>query len=328
MVSESSGPTANDIASWLTPNGSTVASVYNYAGGFPSQFKKSGYKHWPNPFHNAPKNIKVLACQDTWQAKFEMWGLGLGAWLWSAAVPEPNEIIRKTATGSYKCGFYFLDELPNPIEFVTDTETVAAFGEMIRPAVTALFYVWAAETLFSGLDQYQSIIYAQEMCDLEHGETLLAEGSGSLFGNSGVGSPGFYRTLWDPEHHYSWPSGDVEWHHRKYVAADAAGHILAGGAAVDNIRMFFARGSTEPAPGTSIYETGPMSIGDVASWTLEFGAIEEPGTLQIVVEYLQHHTGLQRSTVLVQRWTTTFRDAPYQPCTKWKPSTLPSVSGI
>jgi len=327
-MSEIGSPTPREVASWMTPNGDTVASVYNYAGGFPEQFKKSGYKQWPNPFRNAPKDIKVLACQDTWQAQIQMYGLGLGAFLWTTAVPQPTEIIRKNATGSYKCGFYFLDDLPNPLELAFEDEVIGAFAEMVRPVVTGLFYIWAAETVFGALDAWQSLVFAQEMCNLDHGETLLAEGSGSLFFESGVGSPGFYRTLWDPEHHYSWPGGDVEWHSRKYVASNAVGHILAGGAAVDNIRMFFARGSLEPAEGSTVFETGPMNIGDVASWSLEFGAIEEPGTLEIVIEYQQHHTALQRSTVLVQRWTTTFRQAPHQPCTRWKPTVLPNVGGI
>lgn len=311
-------------------------SMYNLVNDGFHDWQKSGYKQWPNPFRGSVKQIKVLACQDTWQAKIEMWGLAAGAWWWSAFVPQPSEVIRKSATGRYKCGFFLLPELPSPVEIVFDDiifpnkgpkelPIYEVFAEMVRPAVTGLFYLWATETFFSALDQFQSVIYAQEMCDLDHGETLLAEGSGEMFFGSGVGSPGFYDELHDPENHYTFPGGDVELHYPASVSLDAVGHILAGGGHVNNIRVFFARGSTEPIPGSQVWESGPMDPGAVAAWSLSWGGIEAPGTFQIVVEYDQTHTGLQRSHILVTRWTSTFRHTPYEPCKKWKPSRLPVI---
>jgi len=298
-------------------------TIYGLAGGAFEEFKKNDYKKWPDPFKNAPTEIRVLACQHTFQAKIKMYGLGFGAWAWSAFVPQPTEIVRKTLTGSYKCGFYFGLKFKSPLNFVIEESGVAAFAEMVRPVVTGLFYIWAADTLFSLLDQWQSMVYAMEMCDVIGGECLLAEGSGSLYFESGQGSPGFYDVLYDHPQHYSWPGGDVEWHEPKYVAADAMGHILAGSGIVHNIRVFFARGSIEPIPGSEIWESGPMNPGDVATFSISFGGLQNPGTLQIVVDYSQTHTGLQHSTILVQRWTTSFRDAPYFPCGNWKPSVLP-----
>ncbi len=298
-------------------------TIYNAASDAWGEFKDNGYKRWPSPFRNAPKDIKVLACQHTFQAKIKMYGLGFGAWAWSAFVPQPTEILRKTATGSYKCGFYFGLKFKSPLEFVWEEDVVFAFAEMVRPVVTGLFYIWAAETLFSLLDQWQTMVYAMEMCDLSNGEALLAEGSGSMYFGSGQGSPGFYDVLYDHPQHYSWPGGDVEWHFTAYVQADAVGFILAGGNFVNNIRVYFARGSIEPLPGSEIYETGPMNPGDVASFAISFGGREAQGTIQIVVDYDQEHTGLQHSTILVHRWTTSFREAPYSPCGNWKPSPLP-----
>jgi len=294
-------------------------TIYNLAGGAWNDFRDHGYRRWPNPFQNAPRDIKVLACQDTFQAKIKMYGLGLGAWAWSAFVPQPTEILRKTATGSYKCGFYFGIKFKSPLEFVFEESAVSAFAEMVRPVATGLFYIWATETLFSLLDQWQSMVYAMEMCDLRHGEALLAEGSGSMHFETGVGSPGFYDVLHDSPQHYSWPGGDVEWHETHWITADAVGFILAGSGIVNNIRVYFARGSIEPVPGTTIYESGTMNPGDVASWSIEYGGLNAPGTLQIIVEWDQTHTGLQHSTILVHRWTTTFREAPYSPCGNWKP---------
>lgn len=300
-------------------------SMWNLVHDGIEDMQKHDYKQWPSPFRGSVKEIRQLACQDTFQAKIKMYGLAAGAWAWSAFVPQPTEIVRKTATGSYKCGFYFGVEFPSPLELIFDESTVTVFAEMVRPVVTGLFYLWATETLFSALDQWQSVVYAGYMCDLDHGETLLAEGSGEMFFDSGQGSPGFYDELWDPENHYTFPGGDVELHYTAFVSLDAIGHILAGSAAVDNIKVYFGRGSFEPMDGSTVYETGPMNAGDVVGFTLSYSGLQAPGTFSIMVEYQQHHTGLQRSHILVQRWTSTFRHAPHSPCNHWTPSKLPVI---
>jgi hypothetical protein len=287
-------------------------------------WQKSNYRHFPNPFRNAVKRVRQLACEETVQAKIAMVVAGFGFWWFSNFVPQPTEIVRKTATGSYKCGFFFAPELPSPLDLWPGPDATVAFAEMVRPFITPLFYIWATETLFSALDTWQSMVYAMDMCDIEKNETLLAEGVGDMHFQTGVGSPGFYDVLYDPLPRYSWPGGDIESHVTKVITMDAIGVILAGGAHVNNIQVYFARGSIEPLPGSSIWQSGSMSPGDVATWDIEYSGLQDPGTFQIVITWDQEHTGLAASHIFVSRWTSTFHQVSRPPCHRWRPGVLPA----
>jgi len=286
-------------------------------------WQKSNYKRFPNPFGNAVKRVRQLACEETIQAKIAMVIAGFGFWWFSNFVPQPTEIVRKTATGSYKCGFFLIPELPSPLDLWPGPDATAAFAEMFRPAVTPLYYLWAYETAVQALDTWQGMVYAMEMCDIEKGETLLADGTGDMHFETGVGSPGFYHVLYDPKPRYAWPGGAIDSDSTKIVTMDAIGRIDAGGAPVNNIQVYFARGSTLPLPGSSIYNSGPLPIGASVQWDIEFSGLEAPGSFQIVVTWDQHHTGLATSRIHVVRWTSTFHNQVRPPCQRWRPQPLP-----
>jgi len=295
------------------------------AAGELKEFKKNGYKRWPDPFRNAVKSIEVLACQDTWQARIEMFAIGMGQWAWSAFIPQPTEILRKTLAGSYKCGFYFGLKWGSPLNLLPGGDAGTAFGEIFRPVSTGLFYIWAGSTFFSGLNTWQSLVYQMDMCDLTHDEILLATGTGDLYGFTPAGSPGFYTELWDPGHFYSSPGGAIDLYEPKAVRMNAIGTFATGGGTTDWVEIYFIKGCTTPIPGTNAVRFENLPPGSIVQWDLSYGGQQTPGAFSIYVRAQQNHTGLAHSRIDVARWTTTYRDIDEpDTCRVWTPPVLPA----
>jgi len=295
------------------------------AAGELKEFKKNGYRKWPDPFRNAVKSIEVLACQDTWQARIEMFALGMGQWAFSSFIPSPTEIVRKTLAGGYKCGFYSKVKWGSPLNLLPGGDAGVAFGEMFRPVATGLFYIWAASTVYSGLDTWQSLIYQMTMCGLDHDECLLATGTGDLYGPTPEGSPGFYTELYDPLHIYASPGGGVDLYEDKAVRMNAIGNFSAGGGTVDWVEIYFIKGGISPIPASPVFRAEGLGPGSIIQWDLSYGGQQTPGTFGIFVRASQNHSGLAHSRIDVARWTITYRDIEQpETCMVWTPPVLPA----
>jgi len=295
-------------------------SMWDLVTNGANDFAKSGYTRWPNPFTGMVKDIDVLACQDTWQAKVTMYGGVIGNWFWSNFVPSPVEITRKTLTGSYKCGFYFLPEFGSPIDVIPGVEGA---GEMLleisSPAVELLFYIWAAETVFSGLDAWQSIIYAQAKCGLDHDECLLMDGEASAFaGGAHFGTPNAFTEIQDRRHMYEPFGGDVSTFAPGYLRLNAVGYVVNGGCNVSENIVSFMAGTTILNGGTCFQDLGGMGPGDKADFSLSFAGFVPAGAFRINWDCINDAVGLARTTLFVNRWTASWSPTPHQhECTKW-----------
>jgi len=300
-------------------------SIWHAGSGAFNEFKNNGFRKWPSPFDGMMKDIEVLACQDTWQAKVTMYGIGFGNWFYSNFIPSPVEITRKTITGSYKCGFYFKTKFGSPIDVVWKNEKISQMLlEISNPFTTALFYMWAGQTFFSFLDVVQTIAYAQAKCGTEHDECLLVDGEGLYFaGGASLGTPGFYTELQDVKHMYQSPGGDVEWHEPGNLRSNAFGTVYAGSANISHCVISFMKGTTILGGEGNSVNLGAIPAGGSAQWALSFSGGVDAGTLRINGDIINDAVGLQRSTLFVNRWTTGFTtdNFPHN-CTPWPVKTI------
>jgi len=194
------------------------------------------WNHWPNPFDNMVKKIEVLACEDTFQAKLEMLGIGFGNWFWSSFIPSPIELTRKTATGSYKCGFYSKLKFKSPLDIIwRDGRTSKGLGEIIRPVTSGLFYMWAASTAWEAMSTWTSMVYAMEMCEADNRECLLRDGNGTFPVGTTEGNPALYTVMHDPQGVYGDPGGFINVGQTSSVNTHAYGYLVANGHEVSNI---------------------------------------------------------------------------------------------
>jgi len=298
-------------------------SIWNVNKDGPNKAAKVWYTKWPDPTKNFVKDMRILACQHTFQAKLEFATLGAAHFFWGSFVPQPNEIVRKTATGSYKCGFYLGMKFPSPLELVFDTKTVTAFAEMIRPATTALWFMWAMSSAWDALSQWQQMMGMVNDCEDDHSECLLRDGTGDLFAADPAGSPGFYTAIYDPFHMYASPGGGIDMVIPQYIVMDAHGQFVTGGTTVEWVEIYFIKGGTEPIPGSSVFRAGDLNPGSVVEWTLSYSGQHDPGTFQIYIRAHQTAVGLQHSRIDVNRWTATTWDKANTPqCGKYKPSPI------
>jgi len=229
------------------------------------------YHSWPDPFRNTVKKIDVLACEDTWQAKVEMYLSAFGQWFWSSFVPSPVELTRKTLTGSYKCGFYLKTKFRSPLDIVwRDGSVSQMLMEVFRPVTTGLFYLWAAETAFEAMSTWTSIVYAMERCDLENNECLLRDGLSPMPQGLHSGNSAFMSVIWDPRGWGVINDGAIDCGASGHVTAFACGYIETNGHTVNDCSVALYNGTNIIAQ----VDLGNIGAGDVKPWSVSYdGAI-------------------------------------------------------
>jgi len=302
--------------------------VWDAVGGTYRRFSR-----FPDPTRNMVSDIRVLACEDTFQAKITMYGEAAMHWAWSVFVPQPTEIVRKTLTGGYKCGFYLGLKVKSPIDLIPGTVFEApniygrpflkvseVFAEIARPAVTGLFYMWAAGSAFEALSTWQSLVYAAEMCDLQQNECLLADGIGEFFNTGGVGEPNAYVVLHDPNGWHPSFSGFIHVPNACWLQVDAVGTVDMGGANATQFDVYI-NGLPGGAGGqSSIVHLGALGPGAHRDWSLSWGGFVTPTDVAIEANVIQTAGPFQRSTLVCKRFTVTESPAPRQsPCIVWQP---------
>lgn len=235
------------------------------------------YHSWPNPFRNAVKRIDVLACEDTWQAKVEMYVAAFGSWFWSSFVPSPVELTRKTLTGSYKCGFYMKTKFRSPLDIVwKDGRTSQMLMEVLRPIATGLFYLWAAETTFEAMSTWSSITYAMERCELENNECLLRDGLSPMPQGLHSGNSAFMSAIWDPRSWGVLPDGAIDCGESYRVTVFACGYIQPEGHAIEDCKIELLNGTEVLA----VDRLGDFGGGDVKAWSLSYDGPITANTIQ------------------------------------------------
>lgn len=298
-------------------------SMWQLAKGAASDFKNRGFRSWPDPTAGFVKDIEVLACQDTFQAKVTMYGMAAAHWFWTNFIPSPVEITRKTLVGGYKCGFYLGLKWGSPIDTVFRAPGLSQMLlEISRPAVTGLFYLWAFDTLYSGLQTWQSLVYAGLMCDTDHSECVLANGVGNYYaGGAYNGTPNAYDTLQDPTDMYTSPGGDVVTFAPGYLRLDAFGTVYAGSAPVTHCAIGFYKG-TDPLNGQGAQlNVGAISAGNSSEFAISWAGYVDAGSFRVNGDLLNEATGLQHSDIVVHRWTASWAPEPWQNnCPHWTPA--------
>lgn len=161
-----------------------------------SERKELSFWKWPNPF-NTIKRIDVLACNPNWLARIEFYTMVQVELFWTNFIPSPSEIIRNWVLGNYACGKKMKVGLKSPIELLPGKGLPVVMAEIARPALTGLFYWWAASTAWTMLDTWQTVINAQAECDADTNSGIMRDASGSLSAPA-TGTPVGGTTVWDP----------------------------------------------------------------------------------------------------------------------------------
>lgn len=295
-------------------------SEWQLASGAIDDFRRRGFRSWPDPTAGFVQDIKVLACQDTWQAEVTMIGMAAAHWFWTNFIPSPVEITRKTLVGSYRCGFYFRVKFKSPIDVIFRAPGASKMlMEITNPVATGLFYFWAASTLFDAVNTWQSIIYAGMMCGLDHDECLLTNGEASAFaGGAPNGTPGFYHTLQDNRPMYTSPGGAVQFFERGWFATTAYGTVYNGSPNVTRCIISFQAGTT-PLPGeTALVDLGPIPPGNSIPFTISWEGYLDATAVRINWDIENDATGLQSTNLIIDRWTSSWAPEPWvQHCVPW-----------
>jgi hypothetical protein len=248
-----------------------------------------------------------------------MYGLGIGAWAWTALVPQPTEIARKTLTGSYKCGFYLGTEFRSPIDIVWEDANIGeALLEISRPITTGLFYIWAASSVFDALATWQTMMYAQMMCDLEPDECLLASGIGSFYGNGGSGVPTTYVELFDPNNWHAPFGGSITVPVFAHVSANAVGYLTTHICNVTSCKIMLVgpdHGLDNPY---QLIDLGAVPNSSVIPFSLDVDAFMNPGEVAVAAVIEQDAAPLVHTDLFVNRFTVVEKpDRPERNCIAW-----------
>jgi len=159
-----------------------------------------GWASWPDPSKLWVKDLEELACGDTWQAKMTYYGTHAFKLWWDAKVPSPREIVRNTFLGQYKCGFHFGTKWRSPVDIIwRNPQGRQVMMELARPFGTSLFYFSMAQTAFSALDTWQTIIYQTSKCDIDPHACMMKFGSSFLGPGFNDGGAAFSTIIQDPE---------------------------------------------------------------------------------------------------------------------------------
>jgi hypothetical protein len=83
------------------------------------------------------------------------------------------EILRKTVAGSYKCGFYLGIKFKSPLEILFRSRRLGKIiGRINGVATTPVFYMWVAQTWWTFLNTWTSLLHAMYTCDAD-GSTCI-----------------------------------------------------------------------------------------------------------------------------------------------------------
>jgi len=221
---------------------------YRHAAGLPEP-KKTNWKKWPNPLSFIAKDVQVLACEFTFQAQVTFYSATMFNFVWSNFIPSPIEQTRHFFLGQYKCRWLFRPKVKSPFDYIFSEARVSrVLLEIAGPITTGLFWWWATETTFAALDQAQTLLYRQDMCEAEHKECLIRDGNGALPGVPGhrIGSPGLYQVIYDPGNRYPFGGSHIDILEPANIRASAFGRFDPKGCSFHNITVWVSISGQTP----------------------------------------------------------------------------------
>jgi len=238
----------------------TAGSVWDKVSQGPSK----QWTHWPNPFPFL-RDFKVLACEQEFIFQATFWGLVALRWFWSNFIPSPVELTRKTVSGGYKCGFYMTDGFGSPLDLIWEDKSVSkAVLQISGPFTETLFYLWAAQTSFSGLQSAQHAILAAERCNADKNEVILFAGGGDFNFSPESGAPVGFSVAYDPLNRYDgiasiqFFAGDITGY--------AVGWLTTNGKTVSHAEIYI-RSAVYEGPHTILSGLAP---GTITPWRVTF----------------------------------------------------------
>jgi len=284
--------------------------VWEFVSNNPRKFT-----HWPDPFKGMVKNIEVWACEDTWQAYIEIAGAEFLDWFWTNLVPSPVELLRKSVTGSYKCGFYLLDHLHSPLDIVwKDGSASRILAEITSPVVKGLFYLWAAETTFNALSRYSSVLYAFDMCDATKNECLLGNGHSGLGTGYTDGTSVFMTKIYDPNSWGNTADGGVNIPVRAHVSCRAVGYIQSRSCTMSGVNLYIGQGGVHLVD----QYVGDIGLNETRYFVLSYEGTLDPGEIAPAIQATSTGNPLGDPLFLVTRLTVRESEQPLDKSHCWQ----------
>jgi hypothetical protein len=179
--------------------------------------------------------------------------------------------------------------------------------------------MWMAQTAFSFLDAWHSLMTLQYMCDTDNYETILESGHVNVSVDGGGAIPQ-YAVLWDPRNRYTPPGSAIGVDGGQSLRVNAFGQVEAVGVTAHNVRVSLI-GPGHPQPlGAATQLIGTMNPGDIVKWELEWKEYPDAGgAWQVYIEAtLDSHPVLAHLAWQCNLFIVTERPVPKDPeCNNW-----------
>lgn len=218
-----------------------------------------GWTHWPMQ-PNFVKNVRVLACEDTWQAEIELYARMYAQFAWTTFVPSPVEVTRKLLLGGYKCGFYLPVKFKSPLNFFIGEGGTKYLAELAGPFTRALWWWWVIGSAWNALTTYQTIQDYKKDCDYNY-NCSIGNASANFGTASGGGTPAGYDVISDELFHYVAPVSISYLAGSVYATAYVECNVFVA-ATINDLRIRIRRGVTVlaeqqmgPIPGIGVYHS-------------------------------------------------------------------------
>jgi len=271
-----------------------------------SQGPSKSWTHWPNPFPYL-KDMQVLACEDRITLRLWFWGAIFGRWVFSNFVPSPVELTRKTISGGYKCGFYLDPGFGSPLDLIWEDKSVSqAVLEINRPFVETLFYLWAMQTVWSGMSAAHHAYLAVERCGAALNEVILVGGSGDWNFSPESGSPVGFQTAYDPLHRYDGISS-IQFFAGQ-INGFACGYVSANGCDVSSARVYIR----SAVYSGDVQEIGPIPNFGTRAFAIDISKLTSlTQDFEIRMDVIKSPATVGRAAMVVTRFIMSYGKEPH-----------------
>jgi len=281
-----------------------LGSIWNTVNhGLTKAANPLGFPQWPNPV-NWLVDMEKLACQTTWQAWLKFALGALGSYAWTTLVPNPNEIVRKLVSGSYRCGFYFTPGFKSPMTLFIDEGGVEMFAEITRPFTTALFYWWLASSALGALSVFSTVLHKEDECPEEDTACQLRDAHAVLNWGTHETPPGLFTVLADPLHmdpggtnHVLVPTGDY--------TASVAFELQSNFKQVDQLAVIIRQDGVEVARKTLVAPAAEPTVIGVFRYQGHVSGVE--ADVSTVVSYHMNNGPAAIADLWYHRWSVALR---------------------
>lgn len=298
------------------PTGRPPYSMWDYDSGKPKwpRPKGSGWPHWPKDTLQGPKSIEVVACEGELLVSVEMFRAGFGNWAFTTFFPSPTEIARKWILGGYACGFYLTGKQKSPLDIIWRNGELTKFlAKLAIGPTSALFVMWGQDAIMSGLAQWQSMLYAADMCDADNNEMIAHDAQNTWPNGPFEGIVAIYVVTWNPKGYMADPSGVVTVPPGYSWTAQAFGQFRCFSGYLHDLEVGIRDANTGIIHDHQYL--GDLSPGGEASFSVGPAAGTGPAVLGVWVKGENLDAPAAANIVQVQTWTAyAGPSAPERPC--------------